>query len=93
MIAISWNDGIEETAERLMEVSSKAKENGEQYAFRRPIMPNTTPGSGTPGHAAGHRAGVFKIDLPPHFLRFWPSRPACPLRDTGNVPAAFPNAF
>lgn len=32
-IAISWGHGIEETAERLMQESTKAKENGQQYAI------------------------------------------------------------
>ena len=31
-IALSWGHGIEETAARLLEVSSKAQENGEAYA-------------------------------------------------------------
>jgi hypothetical protein len=34
MIAVDWGWGIEETAARLMEESSKARENGEQYAIR-----------------------------------------------------------
>ncbi len=32
MTAISWGHGVEATAERLMEESSKARENGERYA-------------------------------------------------------------
>ena len=32
MLAIDWGWGIEETAARLMEESSKARENGESYA-------------------------------------------------------------
>jgi hypothetical protein len=33
MTAISWGHGIEATAERLMEESAKARENGERYAM------------------------------------------------------------
>ena len=33
MTAISWGHGIEDTAARLMEESSKARENGERYAL------------------------------------------------------------
>ena len=33
MTAISWGRGIEATAERLMEESAKARENGERYAL------------------------------------------------------------
>lgn len=33
MVAIDWGHGIEETADRLMELSTKARENGEQYAL------------------------------------------------------------
>ena len=33
-IALSWGHGIEATAERLLEESSKARENGEAYARR-----------------------------------------------------------
>ncbi len=33
-IALDWGWGIEETAERLMQESSKAQENGEGYALR-----------------------------------------------------------
>ena len=33
MTAISWGHGIEATAERLMEESAKARENGERYAW------------------------------------------------------------
>ena len=33
MTGISWGHGIEETAERLMEESGKARENGEPYAL------------------------------------------------------------
>jgi hypothetical protein len=32
MTALDWGWNIEETAARLMEVSSKARENGERYA-------------------------------------------------------------
>jgi hypothetical protein len=32
MTAISWGHGIEAAAERLMEESTKARENGERYA-------------------------------------------------------------
>jgi hypothetical protein len=32
MIAVSWGFGIEETAKRLMEESSKAREEGRSYA-------------------------------------------------------------
>jgi hypothetical protein len=32
MTALDWGWNIEETATRLMEVSSKARENGERYA-------------------------------------------------------------
>ncbi len=32
MTAISWGQGTEATAERLMEESTKARENGERYA-------------------------------------------------------------
>jgi hypothetical protein len=34
LLALDWGWGIEETAERLMQESSKAKENGETYALR-----------------------------------------------------------
>ncbi len=34
LIAIEWGCGVEETATRLQEVSSKARENGEPYALR-----------------------------------------------------------
>jgi homoserine acetyltransferase len=34
MTALDWGWNIEETAARLMEVSSKARENGERYAAR-----------------------------------------------------------
>jgi hypothetical protein len=34
MLAIDWGWGTEETADRLMEISQKARENGEQYAIR-----------------------------------------------------------
>jgi len=34
MTAISWGHGIEETAARLMEESTKAQENGERYALQ-----------------------------------------------------------
>ena len=33
MVCASWNFGIEETADKLMELSSKAKENGYEYAM------------------------------------------------------------
>ncbi len=35
LLAIDWGWGVEETAVRLMEESSKARENGEAYALRR----------------------------------------------------------
>ena len=34
MTALDWGFSIEETANKLMEVSAKAKENGEHYAMR-----------------------------------------------------------
>jgi hypothetical protein len=34
LIAIKWGWSVEETAERLMQESSKAQENGEAYAMR-----------------------------------------------------------
>jgi hypothetical protein len=34
MTAISWGHGIEATAERLMEESTKAQENGKHYALQ-----------------------------------------------------------
>jgi acetyl-CoA acetyltransferase len=34
MIALDWGWGIEETADRLMELSDKARENGDDYALR-----------------------------------------------------------
>jgi hypothetical protein len=34
LIAIDWGWGVEETAARLLEISSKARENGEAYALR-----------------------------------------------------------
>jgi hypothetical protein len=34
MTAIDWGWGVEQTAERLMELSSKAQENGPDYALR-----------------------------------------------------------
>ena len=34
LLAIDWGWGVEETADRLMQVSSKAQENGEAYALR-----------------------------------------------------------
>jgi hypothetical protein len=45
MTAISWGHGIEATAERLMEESSKARENGERYArlFRHFPVPFCLP--------------------------------------------------
>ena len=36
MTAISWGHTIEATAERLMEESGKARENGERYAQTTP---------------------------------------------------------
>jgi hypothetical protein len=33
-IALSWGHSIEDTAARLMEVSTKAQENGEQYSLK-----------------------------------------------------------
>jgi len=34
MTAITWGWSIEETADKLMELSAKARENGEIYAHR-----------------------------------------------------------
>ncbi len=34
MTAISWGHGIEETAARLIEESTKAQENGKRYALQ-----------------------------------------------------------
>ena len=34
MMALEWGFSIDETAGKLMEVSAKAKENGERYALR-----------------------------------------------------------
>ena len=34
LLAIDWGWGVEETAERLMQESGKAQENGEAYALR-----------------------------------------------------------
>lgn len=60
MMAIDWGHGVEDTARRLMEESTKAQENGEAYALQ----------TATRAAAAVARRGVIETANSPPALMF-----------------------